>query len=130
MFDCLILGDSIAVGTQHFRPDCALYAKSGINSSQWNVNYRMMQLNADTVVISLGSNDAGIDTRKELIKLRSRVKAKKVYWILPAIKPKIQNIVEEIAHKYKDRIVKIPSVAKDGVHPTYRAYEKLGEITK
>ena len=90
----------------------------------------MMQLNADTVVISLGSNDAGIDTRKELTKLRSRVKAKKVYWILPAIKPNIQDIVEEIAHKHKDWIVKIPSIAKDGVHPTYRGYQKLGEITK
>jgi lysophospholipase L1-like esterase len=130
MIECLILGDSIAVGTQYFRPNCGVYAKSGINSAQWNINYRMMELNADTVVISLGSNDAGIDTEKELTKLRSRVKAKKVYWIVPAIKPKVQRIVEQIAYKNKDRIVKIPSLSRDGIHPTYRGYQKIGDITK
>jgi lysophospholipase L1-like esterase len=107
-----------------------VYAKSGINSAQWNINYRMMELNADTVVISLGSNDAGIDTEKELTKLRSRVKAKKVYWIVPAIKPKVQRIVEQIAYKNKDQIVKIPSLSRDGIHPTYRGYQKIGDITK
>lgn len=130
MLDCLILGDSIAVGTQQFRPNCGLYAKVGINSAQWNINYRMMELDADTVIISLGSNDLGINTKKELIKLRSRVKAKKVYWILPAIKPNVQDIVEEVAHTHKDWIVRIPSLSRDGIHPTTRGYQKLGEITK
>ena len=36
MIDCLIVGDSIAVGTHQFKPECVAYAKGGINSWQWN----------------------------------------------------------------------------------------------
>ena len=36
MIDCLIVGDSIAVGTHHFKPECVAYAKGGINSNHWN----------------------------------------------------------------------------------------------
>lgn len=131
MLDCLLLGDSIAVGVQQHRPNCALYAEVGINSSNWNNKYKMMSLDAETVVISLGTNDhLGVNTRRELNKLRSRIKSKKVYWIMPAIKPNIQKIVEEIANKHKDVIVKIPSLSKDGYHPSVKGYKKLGEITQ
>jgi lysophospholipase L1-like esterase len=102
----------------------------GINSSNWNKKYRMMSLDARTVVISLGTNDYSIDTKSELNKLRSRIKSKKVYWIMPAIKPEVQKIVQEIAKKHNDLIVKIPSLSKDGYHPTRKGYQKLGEITQ
>ena len=36
MIDCMILGDSIAVGMHQFKPECVAYAKGGINSWQWN----------------------------------------------------------------------------------------------
>lgn len=131
MLDCLILGDSIAVGVQQYKPNCALYAKVGINSKQWNKNYTMMNLNADTVVISLGTNDyQGIDTERELTKLRERVKAKKVYWIVPAIKPQIQEIVREIAIKHGDWFVRIPYLSKDGIHPTQKGYQQIGSVTR
>lgn len=131
MLDCLILGDSIAVGVQQYKPNCALYAKVGINSKQWNKNFTMLELNADTVVISLGTNDyQGIDTERELNKLRSRVKAKKVYWIVPAIKPEIQEIVREIAIKHEDWFVRIPNLSRDGIHPTQKGYQKLGSVTR
>ena len=57
MIDCLIVGDSIAVGTHQFKPDCVAYAKGGINSWQWNRKFGDKQLGANTVIISLGSND-------------------------------------------------------------------------
>ena len=39
MLDCLILGDSIAVGTHQFMPECRAYATGGLNSHQWNHRY-------------------------------------------------------------------------------------------
>jgi hypothetical protein len=135
MIDCLILGDSIAVGTHMARPECVTYAKGGINSWQWNKqNLEGDQGNnlvAESIIISLGSNDhRGVKTRQELERIRAAVHAKRVFWILPAIKPEIQAIVEEIANKNKDWIIRIPEVSKDGVHPTRQGYKEIGRITK
>lgn len=131
MLECLILGDSIAVGTAMARPECVSYARGGWNSWQWNRDYLKHDLSADTVIISLGSNDhKGVKTRQELEKLRDKIKGKRVYWIMPAIKPDIQEIVEDIANKNSDWIVKIPQLSSDGIHPTGKGYKRIGEITK
>ena len=135
MIDCLILGDSIAVGTHMYRPECVAYAKGGINSWQWNkTNLEGDQGNnlaANNIIISLGSNDhKGVKTRRELERMRAAVHAHRVYWILPAIKPEIQQIVEDIAKSHKDWIVRIPEVSKDGVHPTGRGYKEIARITR
>ena len=79
MIECLILGDSIAVGTAQARPECVAYAKTSLNSSQFNKKYPQT-FNGKVVVISLGSNDHKyIKTEKELFKLRERVQAETVY---------------------------------------------------
>ena len=131
MLECLIIGDSIAVGTAQARPECVSYARGGWNSWQWNKEYITRDLSARTVIISLGSNDhAGVKTKSELLKLRKNVEADRVYWIMPAIKPNIQEIVEEVAHMNGDWIIKIPYLSSDGVHPTGKGYKKIGEITK
>lgn len=126
MLECIILGDSIAVGTHQFKPDCAAYAKGGINTWQFNKMYKG-DFFSNVVVISLGSNDhKGVNTRKELLELRARVTAKsKVYWILPAIKPDIQNIVREIADYNGDVIVPIKSLQPDKIHPSGRGYKQI-----
>jgi lysophospholipase L1-like esterase len=138
MIDCLILGDSIAVGTHSARPECVAYAKTSINSKQFNKEYPQ-EFSGKIVVISLGSNDHKyIKTEKELFKLRERVQAEKVYWILPAGNSKsseipivrIQEHVESIAEMYGDWIIRIPSLSKDGIHPTGKGYKKIGDITK
>jgi lysophospholipase L1-like esterase len=131
MIDCLILGDSIAVGTHRFKQECHFVAKGGINTWQFNKNYPR-EFISDIVVISLGSNDhQGVKTRKELESLRSRVSAKsKVYWILPAIKPHIQEIVRDIAEKNNDIILPILSLQKDGIHPSWAGYKDLAEKIK
>ena len=138
MIDCLILGDSIAVGTAQARPECVAYAKVGINSSQYNKKYQQ-EFIGNTVVISLGSNDHQyVKTKKELISLRNRIKAEKVYWVMPAGNSKtsgvpiatIQEYVEDVANKYKDWIVIIPSLSHDGIHPTSKGYKRIGAITK
>jgi hypothetical protein len=39
MLECLVLGDSIAVGTQQFAKECQLQGKGGINTWQFNKMY-------------------------------------------------------------------------------------------
>jgi lysophospholipase L1-like esterase len=140
MLECLILGDSIAVGTKMYMPQCADYAKGGINSWQFNKMYKGKELIANTVIISLGSNDHKyVKTYDELFAMRQRIDAKKmVYWILPAGNLKasevpienIQKIVTEIANYYRDMIIVIPETTSDNIHPTGRAYKIMSEEMK
>ena len=131
MLDCLILGDSIAVGTHQVRSECTSYAKGGWNTWQWNRDYLKNDLTANTVIISLGSNDhQGVKTRDELIKMRNKVSGARVFWILPAIKPNIQQIVREIAEQYHDTVLPITRLQPDGVHPSWAGYKQLAEGTK
>jgi len=41
MIDCLIIGDSIAIGIHQFKQECQVIAKSGINSWQFNKTYNI-----------------------------------------------------------------------------------------
>jgi lysophospholipase L1-like esterase len=135
MLDCLIIGDSIAVGTKQFRPDCVAFAKGGINSWQWNKMYVEGDKGAlplsNTVIISLGSNDhQGVKTRAELERMRGQVKASRVFWILPAIKPNIQEIVKQVADEHDDIVLPITRLQPDGIHPSWAGYKELAEQTK
>ena len=131
MLDCLILGDSIAQGISTVRKECVAYVQSGINSRNWNNKYIINDLSANTVIISLGTNDPDtMNTFKELLALRQLVSGKKVVWIMPPIKPSVQDIVKIIARSYKDTILEIPELSKDKVHPTSTGYKQLAEMTK
>jgi lysophospholipase L1-like esterase len=135
MIDCLIIGDSIAVGTKQVRPDCVAFAKGGINSTQWRKQYLEGDQGAlplaNTLIISLGSNDhKGVNTREEISNIRSKVLGKRVYWILPAIKPEVQAIVREVARGFGDTVLPITRLQPDGVHPSWAGYKELGEKAK
>ena len=131
MIDCLILGDSIAVGTHQFKPECVAYAKGGWNTWQWNRDYLQNDLTANTVVISLGSNDhKGVKTRLELEKVRAKVQGSRVFWILPAIKPDIQEIVKSIAEEHGDTVIPITLLQPDGIHPSWAGYKEIVKETK
>lgn len=131
MLECLILGDSIAVGIAQHRPECVAYVKVGVNSRDWINKNITKELSANTVIISLGSNDyKKINTLKELFTLREVVHAKRVYWILPAINPEVREMVDIVADKFEDKILVIPKVSKDGIHPTSKAYKQLSELSK
>ena len=104
MLECLIIGDSIAVGTKMFAPkECVSYSKGGYNTWQWNKKWGKSPLDAKIVVISLGTNDHKyVRTEAELRKMRKRVNSNRVIWIMPPCnkkfcKPDINAIIKEIA---------------------------------
>ena len=126
----MIIGDSIGVGVSHVRKECVSTAVGGINSWQANQYNSNKKVVAKTVIISLGSNDhKGVKTEAELRKLRANTTADRVYWILPAIKPDIQEIVRTIASDWKDIVLPI-SETTDKVHPTMRSYKEIGTNAK
>ena len=79
MIECLILGDSIAVGIGQHRPDCAVIAKVGITSQNWLKNYNnhpTFNKPYKVVTISLGSNDfKASHTAESLYDIRNKIKS-------------------------------------------------------
>ena len=137
MLDCMIVGDSIAVGVSMARPECVSYSKGGWNSWQWNKDYlaKATSQPAKTLIISLGANDhKGVKTEAELRKMRSTVNADRVFWISPGAerKPIPQEAIEKIAKEYGDVILNRPikNMSADGIHPTGKGYKELAERTK
>ncbi len=137
MLDCMIIGDSIAVGTHRARPECVAYAKGGWNSWQWNKDYlaKAASQPARTVIISLGANDhKGVKTEQELRKMREAVKGNRVFWIDPGQdrKPVPHDAMMRIAKEYGDTVLSRPRdhMSADGIHPTGRGYKILGDQTR
>lgn len=133
IFDCLIMGDSIAVGTHQFKPKCALYAQSGITSAGWDKKYGKKSLDAEVVIISLGVNDHyKYNTRKKLEAIREKIKGKRVYWIEPNRQSYnlVAVFVHEIAQKYNDTVIKTNRWQNDKVHPSWSGYKELAEKAK
>jgi hypothetical protein len=130
MLECLILGDSIGVGVAQHRPECVVKATVGINSRVWNQTHPDQHM-ASTVIISLGSNDyRELKTLDELIKIRNRITADKVFWIVPVNSKIAREAVEAVVYKFKDRLITINNVSKDGIHPTTYGYKQLAEKTR
>jgi hypothetical protein len=109
-----------------------MIAKGGINSYQWvNKNLNKAPYQAKTVIISLGSNDHKyVKTESELLTIRQLTKADRVYWILPAIKPDIQEIVKKVAEHYGDVVLPITRLQPDGIHPSWAGYKDIANSTK
>jgi hypothetical protein len=87
------------------------------------------------MIISLGANDyKGIDTDANIRRLRKSVQAEKVFWLLPSqrLKPEQVKIVKVIAIEYGDTVIPRPetNISADGVHPTYKGYKILGDLTR
>ncbi len=137
MLECLIIGDSIAVGTAMARPECVSYSKGGWNSWQWNKDYlsKASSQPAKTVIISLGANDhKGVKTEAELRKMREAVKGDRVFWIDPGQdrKPVPHDAIVRIAKEYGDTILPRPKthMSADGIHPTGKGYRVLADQTR
>lgn len=135
MLECLILGDSIAMGVALARPECVSYIRGDWNSWQWNHDYLKNNLTAKTVIISLGANDhEGVRTEVELRKMRAAIKGKRVFWIDldQSRKPVPHDAIKRIAQEYGDTIIPVPRdhMSVDGIHPTTRGYRVIAQQTK
>jgi len=131
MLECLIMGDSIAVGIAQQRPECTVEAKVGINSLDYvNGLYFFYAVTpAKTTVISLGSNDWDTsETYPVLVTLRDEIKGS-VLWILPANKDEVRNIMLTIARERGDAVADTRAwpLSLDGIHPTAKGYRGLAK---
>jgi hypothetical protein len=127
---CIILGDSIAVGTHYFKQECQLEAKVGINSSNFNKKYNQ-KFHSNMVIISLGSNDDNnINTYENIKKLREKVSAEKVFWIMPnpQFKKQVED-VKKVSEEFKDTIIQPKQYTKGNVHPTMNEYQNIAKKT-
>lgn len=136
MLECLILGDSLAVGVGQVRKECVTHAVSGINSYNY-VNRLILNTNGQTsaksVIISLGSNDpANLDTYEELLTLRQQVSGDRVYWILPNIKETKRKAVWLVAKQYNDTVIDARNHERspDHIHPTYKGYKGIADESR
>jgi lysophospholipase L1-like esterase len=87
------------------------------------------------MIISLGANDyKGIDTDNNIRRLRESVKADRVFWLLPSqkLKPEQVRAVKFVAIEYGDTVIPRPEkdISADGVHPTFKGYKVLGDLTR
>jgi lysophospholipase L1-like esterase len=139
MIECLLLGDSIAVGLYHHVAPCESLSKGGWNTYQWNRDYLKHDLSAETVIISLGSNDHKyIKTQEELEKLRDKIQAKRVFWVLPKGNLpagglpiiEVQRIINVIAALHGDTVIPITRAQPDGIHPSWAGYKQIAKAVK
>lgn len=134
MIECLVLGDSIAVGVGQHKPECAIVAKVGINSKKWLEtygNHPTVTKPYKVVVISLGSNDYRSYLSEGLYDVRVKIKADMVVWILPSmtLKPVQRVIIKEIANEFRDKTIDtaVHQMSPDGIHPTGRGYIEISK---
>jgi lysophospholipase L1-like esterase len=133
MIECIIAGDSIAVGIANVRKECVAYAKGGINSKNWlNSNIQNTPLVAKHVIISLGSNDhKGIKTEEELRTIRKLTNADRVFWVMPSTKFPIQReAIVKIANEYHDTVLRTERMQEDNVHPSWAGYKEIAKATE
>lgn len=129
----MIIGDSIAIGSHMFRKECVAYAKGGITSVGWLDRYKDIDLSAQTMIISLGTNDWDKgNTFVHLKQLREKVKAKQVFWIAPnsESKPKSLSDIQKIAKIYNDVVITTNHWQQDKIHPSLEGYKELMNKTK
>ena len=133
MIECLILGDSIAVGISQMRPECIVQAKSGINSEDYanGLFHRFELIHAKKTIISLGSNDAYVESYGPMLELRTLLKGD-VIWILSSNNEESRFAALTIARQFGDDVVDVRSfpISKDKVHPTTTGYKMIAENTK
>ena len=129
MLDCLVLGDSLAVGVGQAKPGCRVVAETGITSERY-VHTLLVARSARIAIISLGVNDSeDVDTVDNLLRLRQAVTARTVYWLLAGINKRARDAARLVAVKFHDRLIDVaPLAGPDHLHPDRAGYAKLAGL--
>jgi hypothetical protein len=136
MFECLLLGDDLALGISKYKPECAVVASPGINSEQWvNNNLSSVQASKITIISLTSYDDLGVLSRRNLYEIRERIKVGKVFWIMPLSTSSTLNLkamLEVVASEYKDSIISVAPKerSKDNKHPTEEGYQNIARKIK
>ncbi len=133
MLDCIILGDSIAVGVGQARPACTTVARTGITSTAYvQTLLPTAPRAAASAIISLGVNDdASVATLDNLRHLRRSVTATHVTWLLPGLKDDIRRHIRAVAQENGDRTLDTaPEAGPDRLHPTGQGYRVIASWTE
>lgn len=148
MLECIIMGDFIARAL-HLENEvfdrCKIISKGISDSRLFNENFPG-SFYAETVIISLGSNDyKGIDTYEQLFQLRQRIGAKNVFWVMPlmsipsyrirvngkSVQPvkieKIQGFIKKIAEEHGDTILTTELIDQNGAEPSWQGYKEFAK---
>ncbi len=132
---CAYVGDSIALGAGAFQPSkatnkCPIFARNGITARRWLSLYST-GVNADKVLLSMGSNDYGANVTREITAMRKSINAKEVIWIAPGPQFAANRAsVMQVASTFGDRVYERPSdeIGPDNVHFTRRGYSRIAQV--
>ncbi|MGC0155266.1 hypothetical protein ACPRNU_22630 [Chromobacterium vaccinii] len=122
--NCLVIGDSLAVGISRGLPGCAVQAKVGRTTRQSIAVVPGQPY--QVIVVSTGSNDKDRASIEELRQLRLRLQARTVVWVIPSPKFRAASYVQFVAREFGDLVQPVGSVlGPDNVHPTRTGYRRL-----
>lgn len=119
----------MAVGIGQYRPECRVVAQTGITSARY-VQTLLTEQSGASAVISLGVNDAPDgNTLDNLRRVRRAVHARRVFWLLPGIKPEVRAAVRSVALEFDDFLVDTRFEAGgDHLHPAGTGYKFLASM--
>ena len=126
MFDCVILGDSIAVGvaTAFASMGVSCDVRAGVGWPTHRIAHLAITSAHQVAIVSAGSNDTpGERLARQLQLLRRKINANCVIWIYPYTGDRAWQ-VQNVAVSYGDSAVSFKRIgSNDGVHP--RSYSIL-----
>jgi hypothetical protein len=122
MFECLILGDSIGVGTAQainarYARRCEVQAVERATAEQI-LGWRRPPKSFGAAIFAMGSNDAaGTALARKLLSIRASVRTRRVIWLLPYARQQAY-VVSSVAATFGDEtldLARFPS--RDRIHP-------------
>ena len=135
--NCLVLGDSIAVGTAQ-QANCAVAALSGISTKRWvqqfSASVESVAYAFEVVLISLGTNDGKFPDPSAYEYLRrarkSVVHAKRVVWLAPGPQFPARSQVQAVAMMYGDVVYERPveQLHSDNIHFSKAGYQRIASV--
>ena len=131
MLECLILGDSIGLGTAHainarYAAQCDVLAAERARALQI-LRWRFPRKRYGASIVAIGSNDAANAHLAETLRgIRTRIATRRVIWLLPYDRRRAY-IVSAVAATYSDEtldLMRFPS--RDRVHPS--SYGQVADV--